>query len=620
MPQYFTSTNLNLPIRTGFDNLYAYRVTTGDFTGDGKLDFIVTYSLFPIEDRIVPLRLMAGDGQGGFTDRTDALFGSNLPGNVHPRDITVADFNRDGRLDVFIADQGLDGPPFPGGQNTLVLSSGASGLTNATGQIPTGKVFTHSTEAVDIDGDGDLDIYVGVEANPAPYFLINDGTGRFTVAADRLPAAEGGPGNIIFTTEAFFDADGDGDKDLFLGAARQSGVNKLLLNDGAGRFSEGPPNPPLPPNWVPGSDAIDAQSIDLNGDGRQDLVVTYTIGADGAKAYLQTLINQGGGVFVDDAAARIPASFQGVSVTRGGVIIADLNGDGAKDLLFTNGTAAPLALNDGAGHFVQMPVGLVPGNGADASGDTYGVGDVNGDGRLDLISWYGRGNGQEFMRVDLSRDAGTTQVGTAGVDGLMGDASAETINGAAGNDVIVGGGGLDYLRGDEGDDRIVGGSAFDDANGNMGNDTVSTGAGEDYCVGGKDNDSLSGGADYDLVYGNLGADTCNGDDGNDIVRGGQDNDVVSGGNGDDFVSGDKGDDTMTGGAGADVFHTFGDAGIDRVLDFSLAQGDRVMLDPGTQFTVSQSGADTVINMTGGGQMVLVGVSMSTLTGNWIFGA
>ena len=57
-----------------------------------------------------------------------------------------------------------------------------------------------------------------------------------------------------------------------------------------------------------------------------------------------------------------------------------------------------------------------------------------------------------------------------------------------------------------------------------------------------------------------------------------------------------------------------------MLDFSLAQGDRVQLDPGTQFSVSPSGADTVINMTGGAQMILVGVSMSTLTGNWIFGA
>ncbi len=210
--------------------------------------------------------------------------------------------------------------------------------------------------------------------------------------------------------------------------------------------------------------------------------------------------------------------------------------------------------------------------------------------------------------------------GTDASETIQAGAGADTVRGLAGDDTISGGGGLDYLRGDEGNDSLVGGSGFDDANGNMGNDTVSTGAGEDYCVGGKDNDSLSGGADYDLVYGNLGDDTCNGDDGDDIVRGGQGNDVVNGGNGNDFVSGDKGDDTMTGGAGADVFHTFGEAGIDRVTDFNLAQGDRVQLDPGTVFTLSQVGADTVINMTGGGQMTLLGIQLSSLTGNWIFGA
>ena len=91
--------------------------------------------------------------------------------------------------------------------------------------------------------------------------------------------------------------------------------------------------------------------------------------------------------------------------------------------------------------------------------------------------------------------------------------------------------------------------------------------------------------------------------------------------GDDSIVGGTGfDDTMTGGPGADIIHTFSDAGIDRVTDFSLAQGDRVQLDPGTQFTVSQSGADTAIDMAGGGQMILVGVQMTTLTPGWIFGA
>ncbi|HEX7945217.1 MAG TPA: hypothetical protein VF495_11155 [Phenylobacterium sp.] len=229
-----------------------------------------------------------------------------------------------------------------------------------------------------------------------------------------------------------------------------------------------------------------------------------------------------------------------------------------------------------------------------------------------------------FVGGDLIR-------GYAGNDVLSGLTGNDTIFGGLGNDQIFasGPGGLPpiynerdstYLRGDEGDDYIIGASGFDDANGNMGNDTISTRLGDDYCVGGKDSDLLFGDAGADLVYGNLGADTCVGGDGNDIVRGGQDNDVVLGGKGNDFVSGDKGDDTMTGGDGADIFHTFGDAGIDRVVDFRLGDGDRVQLDPGTQFTVTQVGPDTVINMTGGGQMILVGVAMSSLTGNWIFGA
>lgn len=90
-------------------------------------------------------------------------------------------------------------------------------------------------------------------------------------------------------------------------------------------------------------------------------------------------------------------------------------------------------------------------------------------------------------------------------------------------------------------------------------------------VGGKDNDSLSGDAGNDLIYGNLGNDT------------------------------------------------FGEAGTDSVFVFVLAEGDRVQLDPGTQYAQAQVGADTVISMRGGGQMILVGMQMTSLTGAWIFG-
>ncbi len=183
---------------------------------------------------------------------------------------------------------------------------------------------------------------------------------------------------------------------------------------------------------------------------------------------------------------------------------------------------------------------------------------------------------------------------------------------------IVAGDGEDYLRGEEGNDRIWGGAAFDDVHGNMGDDTVSGGAGGDWVVGGKDQDRLYGDDGDDIVYGNLGNDTGDGGAGADLVRGGQGNDLMRGGTGDDFISGDLGDDTLSGGLGADIFNSFGAAGIDRVADFSRAQGDRVRLDPGNTWTLAQEGADAVVTVSGSARVVLVGVQASSLAGDWIF--
>jgi Ca2+-binding RTX toxin-like protein len=166
---------------------------------------------------------------------------------------------------------------------------------------------------------------------------------------------------------------------------------------------------------------------------------------------------------------------------------------------------------------------------------------------------------------------------------------------------------------------MVGGSGFDDINGNKGDDTISdTSGGDDWLVGGQGNDLISAQVGGNILYGNLGNDTLHGGSGAEIIRGGQGDDSITGGGGADFISGDRGNDTESGGAGADIFHTFSGAGVDRVLDFNLAEGDRVQVDVGTTWTVSQVGADTVINMGGGDQMVLVNVQMSTLTGTWIF--
>jgi serralysin len=269
----------------------------------------------------------------------------------------------------------------------------------------------------------------------------------------------------------------------------------------------------------------------------------------------------------------------------------------------------------------------------------FAVWDAGGNDTLDF-SGYGQAQHIDLRQGFFSDVGGLTgnvaiakgadienAIGGSGADSITGNALAnvlqgmggdDTIMAGAGNDTIDGGAGTSYLRGEDGDDSITGGSGFDDINGNAGNDTEHGNGGDDWVVGGKDNDVLFGDAGNDIVWGNLGNDTLDGGDGNDQVRGGQGDDSVSGGAGDDYISGDRGNDTETGGAGADIFHSFSGAGIDKVLDFHAAEGDRVMLDPGTSYTVSQVGADTVVDMGGGDQVILVGVQLSSLPNGWIF--
>jgi Ca2+-binding RTX toxin-like protein len=220
-------------------------------------------------------------------------------------------------------------------------------------------------------------------------------------------------------------------------------------------------------------------------------------------------------------------------------------------------------------------------------------------------------SGQMIGEVDIA-GLPTTLTNTGVIAGAVNfTANADTYDGRLGTETGL-------VSGMAGADTLIGGAGFDNLQGNQGNDSVSGGAGDDIVVGGKDDDIQAGGDGNDVVWGNLGNDTLDGGNGADQVRGGQGDDSISGGAGNDFISGDRGNDTETGGAGADNFHGSQDAGIDRVLDFNLAEGDRVQLDPGTMFAVSQVGADTVIDMGAGNQMILVGVQMSTLTPGWIF--
>ena len=210
-----------------------------------------------------------------------------------------------------------------------------------------------------------------------------------------------------------------------------------------------------------------------------------------------------------------------------------------------------------------------------------------------------------------------TIAGGGGADTLDGGAGNDIVNGNDGDDYILGGADSNYLRGDSGNDSIVGGANFDDINGNQGDDTLRGGEGFDWVVGGQANDMLFGENGGDIVYGNLGNDTQFGGEGEDWVRGGQGNDSLDGGGGNDLVWGDRGDDTVTGGAGADTFHAFVGGGLDRITDFSYGEGDRLVLDFAPAYTVSQVGADTVVDLGGSDRVVLVNTTLANLQAGWI---
>ena len=225
----------------------------------------------------------------------------------------------------------------------------------------------------------------------------------------------------------------------------------------------------------------------------------------------------------------------------------------------------------------------------------------------------------DLMNATVTPPPGSPPPATGG-QVLTGGAADDTLIGGAGDDTITGGSASNYLRGGPGNDVIFGGPRFNDMNGNQGNDTIHGGSGDNWVVGGQGSDLLFGGGGTNLILGNLGDDTLHAGAGNDVLRGGKGNDVLFGGPGADFLSGDLGNNTETGGTGADIFHTFGAVGLDLVTNFNEAKGDRVEVDPGTAYTVSQVGADTVIDMTGGGKMILQGVAMASLHPGWIFGA
>ncbi|WP_374570768.1 calcium-binding protein [Phenylobacterium sp.] len=217
----------------------------------------------------------------------------------------------------------------------------------------------------------------------------------------------------------------------------------------------------------------------------------------------------------------------------------------------------------------------------------------------------------------LMADGSKVFIGDTGDESFTGAATGDAAFGGQGSDTLDGGAGGDVLQGNQGSDHLLGGDGNDTIYGGQDADYLSMGSGANFGQGNRGDDLVVGGEATDTLLGGKDNDTVQGEAGNDYLNGNRGDDSVSGGAGNDTLFGESGADTLAGGAGADVFHAFAGQEIDRIIDFSRAEGDRIVLDPGMTHSESQVGDDVVVDLGGGDEFVLVNVTLAELTGEWI---
>jgi hypothetical protein len=366
--------------------LHALDAALLDADGDGDLDVAVA-----VENGAN--RLYLNDGTGKLS-HTPGAFGSIAGDNEHVR---VADFNGDGHLDVVFVAEDTE-------QHNLFLGDGKGGFTLASERLPA----TSQANAVavgDVNGDGLPDIVVGnttegKEGVAQPFLWLNDRArpGWFIDASTtHLPAIDVQAQGIVLA-----DLDGDGDLDMAI--ASQDPINRLLLNDGGGRFTDATDRlgPQIP------TETREVHALDANGDGRLDLVffnLTSNNRDWDKDPQTRMLINQGNARFKDETRARLPTH----RFSSWGGTVVDFNEDGHPDLVVSAIDVpgfVPLQVrawqNDGKGNFSDATAKVIP---AATVGRSWSMarGDLDGDGKPDLFI----GGWQSQARLLLTSDQAT---------------------------------------------------------------------------------------------------------------------------------------------------------------------------------------------------------------------
>ncbi len=385
-----------------------------DFDGDGWYDVYCVQGgplhalpAAPAEGEPAPCdRLFRNRGDGSFVDVTEASgLGGIARRGGYGLGVTVGDYDRDGRPDLFVTRLTTYGLYRNRGDGTFEDVTERAGLAGVRDN-PTSAAFA------DLDNDGDLDLYVchymiwdpdkprlcrndngeyfycdPYQVPAAPDHLFRNDGGRFVDVTDSSGCKEtGGRGLGVVAA----DLDGDDRVDLYV--ANDGTANYLFRNLGGFRFEEIALQAGAAGSAEGGYQAgMGVACGDLDGDGRPDLMVTNFYG-EGTTLYQ----NLGQGLFADRSAVT------GIGLATRyllgfGIAMADVNNDGLLDVMITNGH-----VNDNQRYYLYaMPSRLYenrPGGrlvdvsaAAGAAWDVLRVGrglaagDVDNDGRIDAL-------------------------------------------------------------------------------------------------------------------------------------------------------------------------------------------------------------------------------------------
>jgi hypothetical protein len=364
-------------------------LAVGDFNGDGKPDVVTANFGEQGQPGTGSVSVLPGNGDGTFQTP------STLPFSGSPIAVVTGDFNGDGKPDLAVAD-------FQSGTVSIFLGKGDG--TFKIGQTFAVGAFPLALAVADVNGDHKLDLLVtlgGAQLQNGASLAVFMGQGDGTFVLGQTIPVGPRPSAV-----AVGDFNGDHKPDLVVTSALGN-TAQVFLNNGTGTFK---PATAYPVGAAPAAVKI----VDLNGDGKLDLV---TVNA--TSSTISVLLGNGDGTFQ-------PAVNYAVGEDPQALAVGDLNGDGKLDLIVTanydhpTGTVTVL-LGNGDGTF-EAPVDYGVGYGP----VPVAVADLNGDGAADLIV----GNAGHIsapratLSVLLNPGASEIQLGSAAYSAQEGAASA----------------------------------------------------------------------------------------------------------------------------------------------------------------------------------------------------